>query len=332
MTKDRKACHPAVRVAATMVVTFAVAIASAGWLDPRADAINKANSLLMEGNYEEAIRLYENTVVEHPDDLTSRLNSAIALYAAGQYEDSSARFSEVLSKLSSAASSPTAERTSTKESSRLIETISRYGIGSAEYRLGLAAESLANTSANMSGSTPSTPSSSAAPLNQEALMAAIEHYRQAVSSFLGALMLDPTDEDARHNYRLAYERLEELEKLLESTESSQQKDRQDGNEGDEEQQNGQNEQSDQDQQSDQSGVSGVQPEDPGDVGSESGDDSDAGDEESQAIAVDATGNDGQPQMSLEEALRLLEMMESVEQHGVLVPLEGFADSGEYPNW
>ena len=50
----------------------------AGWLDPYADTINRANLLLREGNYDEALRLYENSVVERPGDLTGRLNSAIA--------------------------------------------------------------------------------------------------------------------------------------------------------------------------------------------------------------------------------------------------------------
>lgn len=353
MTIDKEACCSAVRAIAVIAVTFVVAIVAAGWLDPRADAINKANSLLLESKYEEAIRLYENTVVENPDDLTGRLNSAIALYAAGKYEDSSARFNEVLSRLNAAESSHS------KESSRLIETIARYGIGSAQYRLGLAAESLADTSAAVSRSTPSY---GAAPAGQEALVAAMEHYRQAVSHFLDALILDPTDEDARHNYRLAYERLEELEKLLESTESSQQDSRQDGNESDEKQQGERSQHGDQDQQSDQSrqsdqsdsgdqdqqndrsqqdteaqeseqsDASGEQPEDLGGGVSESGDDGDTGDEEPQGVGVDQADKDRQPQMSLEEALRLLEMMESVEQHGVLVPLEGFADRGDYPNW
>lgn len=279
----------------------------AGWLDPYADTINRANLLLREGNYDEALRLYENSVVERPGDLTGRLNSAIALYAADKYEDSLSRFEYVLEQIASRRVEYPAE------TAGLVERIARYGAGSAEFRLGFASESLSGLTAG--GQVP-PPRDSLQP--SDSLAAAVTHYRRAVRHFYEALRLHPGDDDARHNYRLAYSRLSELEQMLEQ-----------GEEGEQEEQGERGEQDDQDTQTDgsssdedQSKEGGAEQEEP--YGTVS--------PQSQEERQDEGDRQDQISMSPEEALRLLEMMSDEEVHGIQLRQELEEESTDYLDW
>lgn len=307
------------KLIALLVVMLATALTSVGWIDPRADSINKANSLLKEGSYEDALKLYENVLVKYPDDITGRLNSAIALYAIGRYEDSSSRFSEVLAVLS------TSGAKLSSEADRLAKTISHYGIGCAQFKLGSALESVSEASISSQGT----------------LNAAIEHYRRALNSFGNALKLDPEDEDARHNYRVTYERLKRLEQLLDPDASS----RQDGEDDQQSEAGGQDSQDDgagQDSQSDRADQNSTdnqaeqsRQESPSNTRSHEGEDekpeqAEAEQTGQQLQAAQDTGSQGN--MTVEEALQLLEMMDSSDQYGVLVQHQFGESSGEYPDW
>lgn len=290
--KGRAARHRRAFGAVTLIAALLViSLMSLGWIDPRADAISKANSLLREGSYEDALKLYENVMVNYPGDLVGRLNSAIALYAADRYEDSSIRFNEVLAALSDP------ETELSDEAGQLVETVSHYGLGCAQFRLGSALESLSGTSAS----------------DQGALVAAIEHYKRALSSFRATLRLDPEDEDARHNYRLTYTRLKELEQLLGDDSDLQDSDQSQSSQNHESNAEGQ---ANEDESSDQASEH---------------EDSDQGerDEEGQQLPLDTSS---QGSMTAEEALRLLETMDSGDQYGVLVQQQGAESSGDYPDW
>lgn len=312
-----------VRLAVQLAVLALAALLAVGWIDPKADEINRANSLLKEGRYEDALKIYENVVVKYPDDLTGRLNSAIALYAAGRYQDSSARFGEVLAVL------PSSEEQLSPDTRQLIETISHYGLGCSEFKLGSALESLA----------PSSSADGAASSNVS-LAAAAEHYRRALNSFLKALRLDPSDEDARHNYQLTYAKLKELEELLSSNttqqENEQPNDSQQGRSGedkeDQDGQTGESGQSDQDKQNSQGNESGTHDEKEMNESQEQGqnEQKDEG-EEKQGQPLQQQAPD-QSSMSVEEALRLLEMMDASDQYGVLVQRQDVEGSGQYPDW
>jgi tetratricopeptide (TPR) repeat protein len=288
-----------------------------GWLDPYADAINRANSLLREGKYEEAIRLYENSVVERPDDLTGRLNSAIALYAAGRLEDSSSRFEEVLERIAGRRAEYPAE------TAGLIERIARYGAGSTEFRLGFAAESLSGLATGSQIPSPGSraPQSGVTPQSSDLTAAAVTHYRRAVRHFGEALCLDPHDDDARHNYRLAYARLSRLEQLLEQ-----------GEQGD-----GQGEDAEADGSPSDEGRSEqdrTRQEEPSSEDQEE-QDLDVQNDQEQESTKPQQGWDGEQErasMSREEALRLLEMMSDEEVHGVLMKQEHSEESVDYLDW
>ncbi|NLU42247.1 MAG: tetratricopeptide repeat protein [Firmicutes bacterium] len=339
----------------------------AGWLDPYADAINRANSLLKEGNYDEAVRLYENSVVERPDDLTGRLNSAIALYAAGEYEDSSSRFEDVLQRIAGRRTEYPAE------TAALMERIARYGAGSAEFRLGFAAESLSSlamggqvppsgggSSSSGSGSSssagghpsagigiPSTQGGSPSATggttlsdgslqSSDSIAAAVNHYRRAIRHFSEALRLDPSDDDARHNYRLAYSRLSRLEQLLEQGQQGEQGDQEEKgdsesedtqtadsstDEGQSEEDAAEHEQSDSEEQERQ---------DPGMQQPQEQESTESAQNQDGQQSED--GQEGQASMSPEEALRLLEMMSDEEVHGLLLRQELADESGDYLDW
>lgn len=324
-----------------------VLLTCTGWLDPYADAINRANSLLREGNYDEAIRLYENSAVERPDDLTGRLNSAIALYAAGEYEDSSSRFEDVLERIASRGTEHAAG------TAGLMGRIALYGAGSAEFRLGFAAESISGLAAGgrvpasgggSSSSGSQSPSSGSGSLpagggaappdgslqSSDSIAAAVTHYERAVRHFSEALRLDPADDDPRHNYRLAYSRLSRLEQLLEQGDQGEQSDQ-----GEQEDQEGEDAQTGDSSSDEDQGEEDAAQQEQSDGEEPEGQDLDSQkpqESEDTESQQSQGGQEGHSSMSPEEALRLLEMMSDEEVQGLLLRQELAEDSGDYLDW
>lgn len=58
----------------------------------------QAERALLEGNYNDAIHLFQAKLAEHPDDLDARLGLGIALYRAGLLADAAIPLDEVLTR------------------------------------------------------------------------------------------------------------------------------------------------------------------------------------------------------------------------------------------
>ena len=81
---------------ARWVVTIAVLVAAAGgaWAEPAHKLISRGNAAFANGNYEEALILYDEASVEFPESAQVYFNRGTVFYKQEDYEKAGEAFKE----------------------------------------------------------------------------------------------------------------------------------------------------------------------------------------------------------------------------------------------
>ena len=152
------------RRAVTLLV--AALLPAGAWASP-----NKALKQYESGRYGAALREYERSLREKPDDPRLRYNAGAAAFKAGEFESATSYFESTLQSPQITENLPLQQRT-------------YYNLGNAQYRQG----------------------EDETKVDQKQSI-----WQQALKSYEQALQLDAKDTDAKFNYELVKKKLEELE-------------------------------------------------------------------------------------------------------------------------
>jgi Ca-activated chloride channel family protein len=107
-----------------LLLALTLAAASFAWLDSQRDRVNEGNRQFKAGQYEEAITIYGEALVDDPESPLLNFNMGTANYKAGKLSEALASFGRV--------------RTGEEDPDRQVRTA--YNTGNVHYRLGAAAE------------------------------------------------------------------------------------------------------------------------------------------------------------------------------------------------
>jgi tetratricopeptide (TPR) repeat protein len=148
----------------------------------------RANRLFNKGEYEEALRLYEEALQHNPSDGKLNMNRGSALYRLDEFEEAEQAYLDALSQL--------------PQNQRRALADAHYNLGNIQFRQGERLESAGDISS------------------------ARGKYSQALDNYINTLKLRPNDRDAKWNLELAHQKVELLEQMQDQQQG--QDDNQDG--------------------------------------------------------------------------------------------------------
>lgn len=149
-----------------MMIFANAAFANVGNLNRR------ANRHFDRGEYEEALRLYDEALELAPTDGKLHMNRASALHRLGEYDEAERSLVDALANLS--------------DRDRNTIADAHYNLGNTQFRQG---EQMMSTDANR----------------------ARESFSRAIENYINTLKLRPNDNDAKWNLQLAHDRMQEAE-------------------------------------------------------------------------------------------------------------------------
>jgi len=162
-----------IRICATVLTAGALFVSA--YANEVGNKNRRANRLFSKGEYEDALRLYEEALEIDPSDSKLMMNRGSALYRLGALEEAEASYHDALSALPS--------------NSKRALADAHYNLGNIQFRQGEQLESIGNAAS------------------------ARQKYSQALENYINTLKLRPGDTDARWNLELAHRKVDLLENM-----------------------------------------------------------------------------------------------------------------------
>jgi tetratricopeptide (TPR) repeat protein len=171
----------------TSIVTYIILMMSAAAVFSFADADEvgarnkRANKLYDKGQYEEALKLYDDALLLDPSNGKLKMNRGSALYRMGELDEAEKSYKEAVSSLS--------------DKKALADA--HYNLGNVQYKHGEKLEAEGNAAS------------------------ARKSYAGALENYVNTLKLRPGDKDAKWNLQMAHQKIDMLKEMQDKNQDEQ---------------------------------------------------------------------------------------------------------------